>query len=114
MRRLLGRIVHCALGEEFTKNEFCLIVRDAAKSVLLSPMRTTWGRSPIMYAAGAPVLAGEVPVKPTAKLEVLAGRSRTFRAIKRKDRDGNITFHADGRHFVLWDGLPKDGERVWA
>ena len=104
---LVGKIVHGTYGYNCTRNDFCVVVGETPKTVLLSPHKTRWLEKTLQHLQGIPVQGEERPVLPEDDYSVLSNKQDTFRAKKRTDADGSVRLWGKGRSYQLWDGLPK-------
>jgi hypothetical protein len=97
---LVGKIVHATWGYNCTLNDFCLIVKETQRTVLLQQLKTA-------RVSGDATAGAEVPISPTNNPAELPLGEKPFRAQKKSGRDNALRLWAKGRFYGLWDGEPK-------
>ena len=97
---LVGKIVHATWGYNMVINDFCLIIKESSKAVLLVKLTTVPVKDDGYGQEGY-----EVPVLPL-KFES-AKDDEIIRAQKRYSVDGKLYFWGDLKYFKIWDGEPK-------
>jgi hypothetical protein len=96
---MIGKVVHLSWGHNCTINDFCLVVDEAPKTLVLVKLKkvnddSTHGQE-----------GNEWPVVPDLDKEPLPTAGR-FRATKKEGPPGPCCSY-EGNDYYLWDGKPK-------
>jgi Restriction endonuclease len=99
---MLGKIVHASWGYNMILNDFCLIIKETNKAVLLLQLKKTSVSDDGYGQSGY-----EIPIIPDEIYIVTNGEPNYIHA-KKVERDDSLSFWADNlRSYTIWNGEPE-------